>query len=89
MARLVPFLNGATAALAFVSALFFFRFWQRTSDRFFAIFGLAFVVLGANWAALSLVSPESEFRALFYVARACAFVLIIAAIVDKNRTGSS
>jgi hypothetical protein len=36
--------------------------------------------------ALSLIDPTNEIRPFFYAIRAVAFVLILMAIVDKNRT---
>lgn len=82
---MAEFLNGANLMGAAVAALFFLRFWRQTGDRLFASFALAFTLLGANWLALSLTSPDYEFRPLLYLMRLAAFVLIIAAIIDKNR----
>ncbi|MGH7822687.1 MAG: DUF5985 family protein [Candidatus Binatia bacterium] len=83
------FLNGMIAALAFVAALFFLRFWRQTRDRFFALFSLAFFVMACNWVALASIDPQNEIRPLFYFARAIAFVFILVAIIDKNRSGRS
>lgn len=82
---MADFLNGANVMGTAVAALFFLRFWRQTGDRLFASFALAFALLGANWLALSLTSPDYELRPLLYLIRLAAFVLIIAAIIDKNR----
>jgi hypothetical protein len=82
---MTDFLNGANTMGAAVAALFFARFWRQTGDRLFASFALAFTLLSANWLALALTSPDYELRPLFYLLRLTAFVLIIAAIIDKNR----
>jgi hypothetical protein len=80
------FLSGATAALCLVAALFFVRFWRQTRDRLFGFFALAFFVLATNWIALAFVPVENEARTLVYVARLVAFILILVAVIDKNRS---
>jgi peptidoglycan/LPS O-acetylase OafA/YrhL len=83
---MIDFLNGVAMAGSLGVGLFFFRLWNETRDRFFALFGLAFWVLALTWIALILAAPASEDRHYFYVGRLVAFLLIIAAIVDKNRS---
>ena len=78
-------LNGATALGSAAIALFFLRFWRETGDRFFGFFSLAFAVFAVNRLALVLLEPDDESRTWVYVARLAAFVLILVAIVDKNR----
>jgi hypothetical protein len=75
---------GALVMASAVAGLFFLRFWRETRDRLFAMFALAFWVLGVNWLGLAL-SEQPETRTFFYVLRLLAFVLILVAIVDKNR----
>jgi hypothetical protein len=82
---MIEFLSGIAAAGSLGVGLFFLRLWRETRDRFFALFGFAFWVLALNWLALVWVAPASEDRHYFYVIRLVAFLLIIAAIVDKNR----
>lgn len=79
------FLAGASFVAAVAIALFFARFWRDTGDRFFALFALAFAIFAANRLALTILDDESEARTVIYLARAAAFGLIVAAIVDKNR----
>ena len=86
---MVQFLNGMAVAGAFGVGLFFVRWWQDTGDRFYALFGVAFWVLSASWLGLAWAMPESEHRHYWYIPRLFAFLLIIAAIVDKNRSASS
>ncbi|AEG92807.1 DUF5985 family protein [Ramlibacter tataouinensis] len=78
-------LMGAIAALSLVAALFFFRFWRRSGDRFFLYFALSFAIEGANRIALGLVGPASETEPLFYGIRVLAYGLIVVAIWQKNR----
>ena len=83
--RLMIFLQGMLAASYGVAALFFLRFWRRSRDRFFLLFSLAFGVLMIQRAALSLTGEPEESRAPYYALRAIAFLLIIAALIVKNR----
>jgi predicted permease len=82
---MIGFLSGVNAALAGIAGLFFLRFWRETGDRFFASFAFAFWLFGINWVGLALTSPEYELRPLLYVVRLVAYVVLIAAIVEKNR----
>jgi hypothetical protein len=79
------FVAGAIVALCGVAALHFWKFHRQTADRLFAFFALAFATLGVNFLFLAAVDRESEFRPHVYLIRLAAFLLIIAAIVEKNR----
>ena len=79
---------GILTALSFVCGLFFLRYWRSSGDRFFAFFAVAFWALGANWALLVGRHPSDEYLPYFYLLRLLAFLLILAAIVDKNRRSS-
>jgi hypothetical protein len=84
MQQLETFLSGLNTMGFIVAAVFFFRFWSRTRERLFAIFGLSFFLLAATHVVThALGLPEQE---LFwaYVLRVIAFSLLIAAIVGKN-----
>lgn len=76
---------GAIAMASLVAAMFFLRFWKNTHDRFFLLFAISFFVEALNRAALGLAAVPNEQEPFFYLVRLCAFVLIIVAIVDKNR----
>lgn len=81
------FLWGALALGCWVAGLFFVRSWRTTKDRFFLLFAGAFWILSLNWIVLAFV-PGAEGRPHVYLVRMSAFVLIILAIIDKNRTRS-
>lgn len=81
---MVPFLAGAITLGYIAVAVFFLRFWRRTSDVLFAIFALAFFVLAGNQAVVTLSGIEREALSWVYLLRAAAFSLIIVAIVAKN-----
>jgi hypothetical protein len=79
------FVSGATALGCVAIALFFVRFWRSSRDRLFALFALAFVVFAANRLAL-LFARGSDAETWIYALRLVAFGLIVAAILDKNRS---
>ena len=68
-----------------VAGLFFARFWRQTHDRLFLIFAIAFWLLGVQRLALALTAEMVESQTGFYLLRLFAFLLILAAIIDKNR----
>jgi hypothetical protein len=84
-----PFLFGVLTALAMTASLFFLRYWSAAGDRFFLFFAVAFAALAANWALMIGRDPRDEYAPYFYLLRLLAFLLILAAIVDKNRRSSS
>jgi hypothetical protein len=84
---MTDFLSGASFLAAAATALFFFRFWRDTDDRFFALFALAFAIFAVNRILLTALDDDSEARTVVYAARAAAFMLIVVAIIDKNRPG--
>jgi hypothetical protein len=79
------FLLGALAMGFLVAAMFFFRFFKRTHDRFFAFMATAFATMSVNQLALASLGEDSEYRSWVYLVRLSAFILILAAVVDKNR----
>jgi hypothetical protein len=86
MPRLNQFMWGALVLASGAAGLFFLRFWRKTRDRLFAIFALAFWILGLHWLVLALTPGMDEVHVVLYTIRLLAFLLILFAIVDKNRT---
>lgn len=82
---MADFLSGVIFAGSLTAALFFLRFWRQTGDRLFAIFSLAFTLFAANRLLLAILDESNEARTWVYVMRLVSFVLIIAAVADKNR----
>ena len=80
--------SGALVAGYAVAGLFFLRFWRETRDRLFGIFAAAFWLLAVQRLALSLSANPNGEQVLIYGIRLLAFVLILVAIVDKNRSRS-
>jgi hypothetical protein len=79
------FIMGAIAMGSAVVALFFYRFWNETGDRLFAMFAAAFLLLGITRLGLAFSQDLAERHTLWYSVRLTAFLVIIVAIVDKNR----
>ena len=80
------FLSGAVAMACLTIGLFFFRFWRRTHDRLFVMFAAAFWLLMAERIILVTLTTSHEYAPFVYLVRLLAFALIIAAVVDKNRS---
>lgn len=80
---------GAIAMASLVAGVFFLRFWRKTGDRFFLFFAISFCVEGINRAVLGMVANPNEGDPFFYIVRLLSFLLILIAIVDKNRAKGS
>jgi Family of unknown function (DUF5985) len=81
-------ISGAIVMGYAVTGLFFLRFWRETRDRLFLIFAGAFWLLGLQRLALALSRDLVEDDTGLYLVRLFAFLLILGAIVDKNRSPS-
>lgn len=84
---LAQVLAGATVMGYLVAGLFFLRFWRETRDRLFLIFAVAFWLLGVQRLALVFTRHMAETGTGLYLVRLFAFLLILGAIIDKNRGG--
>lgn len=78
-------LLGAIAMACFVIGMFFLRFWRNTRDRFFLFFAVSFALEGVNRTILGLNYGANENEPIYYLVRLLSFVLILIAIIDKNR----
>jgi hypothetical protein len=79
------FVSGATMATALVIAVIFYRYWRQTRDRLFLGFALGFAVFATSRLILAFLDEDDEGRIFVYGLRLLAFLLILAAIIDKNR----
>lgn len=79
------FLLGVIATGNFAVGLFFLRYWRDTRDSLFLNFALAFFIAGGDRAAEMFFPHPSEASPWVYAVRGLAFLLIVAAIVHKNR----
>ena len=88
------FFSGMSMVTFFASALFFFKFWRASHERFFLYFFHATLLLGLERIVLLMVTrfnvtlPVAESLAWVYLIRLLAFVIIIVAILDRNRANN-
>jgi 1-deoxy-D-xylulose 5-phosphate reductoisomerase len=81
---MIEFLAGAVTLGYVVAAAFFLRFWRRTHDRLFLAFGAAFLLMALNQLLATVLGAADERTVFTYLLRILGFILIIAAIIDKN-----
>lgn len=85
---LTTLVSGAMVMAYFTAGLFFLRFWKDTRDRLFGSFAAAFFLLAIQRALLTIFVDqrgEDDSGMLLYGIRLVAFLLILWAIIDKNR----
>jgi uncharacterized membrane protein HdeD (DUF308 family) len=80
------FLLGVIAITSLLAGLFFLRFWRDSRDSLFLNFALAFIIEGANRTVMVFFAHPNEASPWVYIVRSFAFLLIVAAIVRKNRS---
>lgn len=81
---MIEYLAGAVTLGYVIAALFFLRFWRRTSDRLFLAFAIAFALFALNQAAAQWLGAADERVGYTYVLRVAGFLVILGAIIDKN-----
>jgi hypothetical protein len=79
------FVSGAIMACCMIAGFFFLRFYKKTSDPLFSMFALAFWVLALERFVLGTIGTSDEPRPEIYLIRLSAFLLILTAIIRKNR----
>lgn len=79
------FWHGGVMGLSLAAGMFFYKFWFKTKDQFFAYFALAFGLFGFERWLLVMIDPNNEAQPFVYTFRMLAFLIIIWAVVDKNR----
>lgn len=81
---MIQFLAGAVTLAHLLAAMFFLRFWRKTSDRLFINFASAFLLFALNQLVVSGFGTADERYNFAYLLRILGFVVILLAIVDKN-----
>ena len=81
-------LYGAAAAVCATIGLVFMRYRKDQRDRLFGFFAGAFGCFGAGWV-LRIAVATDEHQAYVFLPRLAGFLLIITAILDKNRRARS
>lgn len=80
------FLLGVIVTSSLTAGVFFLKFWSRTRDTLFLAFAAAFLIEGLNRIAFLFVPQANEGSPAIYIVRLFAFLLILLAIVFKNRS---
>jgi len=86
---MIHFASGAIVMGYRVAGLYFLRFWRRSRDRLFAVFGAAFWLLGLQRLALAAHPEWNDEYGSIYLLPLLAFLMILGAIIDKNRAAAS
>ena len=82
---IVGFLLGVIVVASLAAATFFFLFWKESKDPLFAAFALAFTIEGLNRIRILFEGSPNEGSPSIYLVRLLAFLIILSAIVWKNR----
>lgn len=85
LATVTALLDGARVFASLVVALCFLRLARSSGDRLYHAFAISFVLLALSSTLVGFDLELGEASVLAFVPRLIAFMLIIAAIVDKNR----
>lgn len=82
-------MSGALMICCLVAGLFFLKFWRKTNDRLFKLFAFSFFLLSFERLVLGYLGSKNEPSSLVYLIRLVAFILIIFAIINKNKEANS
>ena len=85
MIMMAAFLLGVIVTASLAAGAFFLKFWRQTHDTLFLAFAAAFIIEGLNRIGFLFVAKPNEGSPAIYLVRLIAFLLILAAIVRKNR----
>jgi uncharacterized membrane protein HdeD (DUF308 family) len=72
-----------------VAGIFFLRYWRDGQDLFFLLFALSFFVQTVDRVLLALSAHPNEGHPWNYGVRLVAYLLIIVAVLVKNRARRS
>lgn len=79
------FLLGVIVTSSLVGGAFFLKFWGKTRDLLFLGFAAAFLIEGINRLAFLSLDEPNEGTPFVYTVRLFSYLLILAAIIHKNR----
>jgi hypothetical protein len=82
------FLLGVIACSSLVAGTFFLKFWRQTRDLLFLAFGTAFIIEGINRTCIIILDEPNRGHIAVYLVRLFCYLLILAAILLKNRRHS-
>ena len=87
--EILQYIHGALLMGCFVIGLKFLKYWSVSRDRFFIFLTGGFWVFGLGWGLRTLLPAQTEHAHLAYVPRLLAFLLILIAIFEKNRSSAN
>ncbi|HSU19490.1 MAG TPA: DUF5985 family protein [Acidobacteriaceae bacterium] len=79
------FALGFVATTSLVAAMFFLRFWVRTRDFLFMAFAIAFAFQAVASAYMVVVGNPNRVRSWIYAVYLATYLLLLFAILRKNR----
>ncbi|MGV3590520.1 MAG: DUF5985 family protein [Gammaproteobacteria bacterium] len=80
------FLLGIIVTASLTAAMYFLKFWRNTHDPLFMAFAAAFTIEGLNRLTYLFLEEPNEGSPTIYIVRLLAFLIILIAIVRKNRS---
>jgi hypothetical protein len=79
------FLLGVIVTGSATAGAFFLRFWLKTRDPLFLAFSASFLIEAGNRIGFLWLDNPNEGAAGIYLVRLVSYLLILFAIVNKNR----
>lgn len=79
------FFSGIMLMGCLSAGFFFLKFWRKSNDKLFLCFASSFFLLSFERAVLSYMGIDNEPSPLIYLIRLASFLLIIYAIIVKNK----
>jgi len=79
------FLLGVIVTGSATAAAFFFKFWLQTRDLLFLAFAAAFLIEAGNRLTFLWLENPHQGSPVIYAVRLMSYLLILIAIVNKNR----
>lgn len=84
---MIDFLAGLVTLGHLVAAILFCRLWLVNADRLYAALAAAFALFALN-QALAAALVGNEFISLVHALRILGFVVVIAAMIDREEVSS-
>ena len=81
---MIQFLAGMNAMGFLVAGVFFWRFWRKSADSLFAVFGAAFVLFAADQFFRAIQISPAPLYDWPFLFRLAGFGLLIFAVLRKN-----
>lgn len=79
------FLLGVIVTASLTVGAYFLKFWRKTRDVLFLGFAAAFIIESINRLGFLFLEQPSNGTPFVYTVRLFSYLLILAAIVQKNR----